>query len=160
MKTFWQRPKHITYDQMFFVMILPVKLFSREQRTDSGQQLLQVVLANTGLSTNPVSALVIRRVRDKIWNITASREPRSKNSAVPAERMQTWMSIRTGIIGVHEAKRSVIYSDGQQTEVICVAHTCRERRTSVITYKLQCNHNVRLSRVPTMCKANWHPLSN
>lgn len=66
-------------------MILPVKLFFRQQWTDSGQQLLQVELADTGLSTNPVPALIIRRVGDKIWNITASCKTVSKNSAVTVE---------------------------------------------------------------------------
>ena len=34
---------------------------------------------------------------------------------------ETWMFVFTRVVGLHEAKRSVVDGDGEQAEVVCVA---------------------------------------
>lgn len=38
----------------------------------------------------------------------------------------TCLCVHTGVIRVHEAKRSVVNGDREETEVVRVAHTCRD----------------------------------
>lgn len=108
--------------EQFFLLFL---LFFRKHRTESRQELLQVEQSDVGLSSDSVSALIIRCVGDKICNVTAFvwHLATAENSATS---MKTGMMVHTRVIRLHEAERSVVDGDGQQTEVVCVAHACGE----------------------------------
>lgn len=109
---------------MFFVLFL---LFLSEHGTESRQELLQVEQPDVGLSSYAVSALIVGRVGDEIWNITASFVTFDESKTVQLFRSNadnaSW--VHTRVIRLHEAKRSVVDGDGEETEVVRVAHACR-----------------------------------
>lgn len=100
-------------------------LLSGQHGAERRRQLLQVKQRRVGLRPDGVPPLVVRGVRDE-----TCREKLVLRIQTRAGRPDVWREgarLHTGAVGLHEAERPVVQRDGQEAEVVRVAHACCDK---------------------------------